>query len=66
MRDPITPAEAAEELRLWADYYEAISRALELLRGGAATAATLPKIVTEHAKAGAAIKRLKEIRGIED
>ena len=66
MRDPITTDEAAEELRLWADYYEAISRALELVGAGVATATTLPKIVAEHAKAAAAIKRIKEIRGIRD
>ena len=66
VREPITPAEAAEELRLWADYYEATERALELVRAGVATATTLPQIVAENAKAAAAIKRIKEIRGIRD
>lgn len=66
MRDPITPEEAAEELRLWADYYEATERALELVRAGVVTAAALPQIVAENAKAAAAIKRIKEIRGIRD
>jgi hypothetical protein len=66
MRDPVTPEEAAEELRLWADYYEAIERALALVRGGVRTAATLPLVVAQDAKAAAAIKRIKEIRGIKD
>jgi hypothetical protein len=66
MRDPITPEEAAEELRLWADYYEAIERALALVRGGVGTAATLPLVGAQDAKAAAAIKRIKEIRGIKD
>jgi hypothetical protein len=66
MRDPVTPEEAAEELRLWADYYDAIERALALVRGGVRTAATLPLVVAQDAKAAAAIKRIKEIRGIKD
>jgi hypothetical protein len=66
MRDPVTPEEAAEELRLWADYYEAIERALALVRGGVKTAATLPLVMAQDAKAAAAIKRIKEIRGIKD
>lgn len=66
VRDPVTPEEAAEELRLWADYYEAIERALALVRGGVRTAATLPLVVAQDAKAAAAIKRIKEIRGIKD
>ena len=64
MRDVITPREAAEERRLWADYYEAIARALEIMRAEGTTATALPHIVEEDTKAAAAIKRLKEIRGI--
>jgi hypothetical protein len=64
VRDPITPSEAAEELRLWADYYEAIKRAVEILRAGEATEVTLRRILTEDAKAAAAIRRIREIRGI--
>lgn len=66
MRETVTPEEAAEELRLWADYYEATSRALELLREGVTSAATLAKILAEDAKAAAAIKRIKKIRAIKD
>jgi len=58
--------EAGEELRLWADYYDAIERALELVRTGLRTPATLAQILAEDAKAAAAIKRIKEIRGIKD
>lgn len=64
MREVIPPDEAAEELRLWADYYEATARAVEIMRGEGTTAATLMRIVAEDAKAAAAIQRIKEIRGI--
>jgi hypothetical protein len=64
VRDVITPSEAAEERRLWADYYEAIARALEIMRTEGTTATVLPRVVKEDTKAAAAIKRLKEIRGI--
>ena len=66
VREAVTPEEAAEELRLWADYYEATTRALELVRTGGTTAATLSLIVAEDARAAAAIKRIKTIRGIVD
>lgn len=66
MRNAVTSEEAAEELRLWADYYEATARALELVRAGGATQETLPQVVVEHAKATTAIKRIKQIRGIGD
>jgi hypothetical protein len=65
MRDEITPAEAAEELRLWADYYEATARILEIMRAEGTTIATLMRIAAEDAKAAAAIARIKAIRGIE-
>jgi hypothetical protein len=64
LRDKLTPAEAAEELRLWADYYEATARALEIMRAEGTTAATLVRIVAEDARASAAIERIKEIRGL--
>jgi hypothetical protein len=53
-------------LRLWADYYEAITRAAEIVRAGWTTGVTLPQILAEEAKAAAAIRRIKEIRGIRD
>jgi hypothetical protein len=65
MRDVIPPEEAAEELRLWADYYEATARALEIMRAEGTTSSTLLRIVAEDAKAAAAIKRIKQIRGIK-
>ncbi len=64
MRDVITPDEAAEERRLWADYYEATARALEIMRAEGTAAAALPRIVEEDARAAAAIQRIKEIRGL--
>jgi cytosine/adenosine deaminase-related metal-dependent hydrolase len=65
MRDEITAAEAAEELQLWADYYEATARALEIMRAEGTTTATLVRIAAEDAKAAAAIERIKAIRGID-
>ena len=64
-RKEITPAEEAEERRLWADYYEATARALEIMRGEGTSAATLLRIAAEDAKATAALKRIKEIRGLQ-
>jgi hypothetical protein len=65
MREEISAEEAAEERRLWADYYEATARALEIMRSEGTTTATLPRIAAEDARAAAAIARIKAIRGIE-
>lgn len=64
-RAEITPAEEAEERRLWADYYEATARAMEIMRAEGTGAATLLRIAAEDAKAAAAIKRIKVIRGLD-
>jgi hypothetical protein len=64
MRDDITTHEAAEERRLWADYYEATARTLEIIRAEGTEGSALPKIIAEDAKAASAIRRIKEIRGI--
>jgi hypothetical protein len=61
----ITTEEGSEELRLWADYYEATARALEIMRTQGTTVAAVAQIVAEDAKAAGAIKRIKEIRGIK-
>jgi DNA invertase Pin-like site-specific DNA recombinase len=61
---PLTPAEAAEVRRLWADYYEAAARALEIMRAEGTSDATLPRIAAENDKAGAALARLMEIHGL--
>lgn len=63
-RAAISPAEEAEERRLWADYYEATARAVEIMRSDGTSVATLLRIAAEDAMAAAAIKRIKEIRGI--
>jgi len=64
VRSKLSEDEAAEERRLWADYYEAVARALEIMRleGTAQPAAT--RIIAEAAAASQAITRIKEIRGI--
>ena len=64
-RNEITPEEEAEERRLWADYYEATVRAVEIMRGAGTGAAILIRIAAEDAKAAAALKRIKEIRGLK-
>jgi hypothetical protein len=64
-RAQITPLEEAEERRLWADYYEATARSLEIMRAEGTGAATLLRIAAEEEKAAAAIKRIKQIRGLQ-
>jgi len=64
MHDASTFHEAAEERRLWADYYEAAARALEIMRAEGTSRSALARILAEDAKASAAMKRIKEIRGI--
>lgn len=64
MHDILTPEEAAEERRLWADYYEAMARVLEIMRRDGTAAGALSRIVEEDTIAGRAIARIKEIRGI--
>jgi len=61
----ITPEEAGEARRLWADYYEATARAVEIMRSEGTSEAALPQIAAESAKASAAMARLKEIYGIQ-
>jgi hypothetical protein len=61
----MTPDEAAEVRRLWADYYEASARVLEIMRAEGTRAAVLPQIAAEATKAEAALRRLKEIHGIK-
>jgi hypothetical protein len=60
----ISTEDGSEELRLWADYYEATARALEIMRSQGTTAAAVAQILAEEAKAAGAIRRIKEIRGI--
>ena len=66
MRAEITSQEAAEERRLWADYYEAIMRALEVIRAqGTNGAVAVMRIVAQHAIASDALARIREIRGLD-
>jgi hypothetical protein len=61
----ISTEEDSEELRLWADYYEATARVLEIMRTQGTTAAAVEQILAEEAKAARAFKKIKEIRGIK-
>jgi hypothetical protein len=54
----------AEELRLWADYYEAMQRALEILRRDGTAHAALSGILAQDTIARRAIGRIKQIHGI--
>jgi hypothetical protein len=53
--------QSAEELRLWADYYEAVTRALEIVRGGCVTPATFREVLAANARASATLTRIKQI-----
>lgn len=64
MRSTISEDEAAEERRLWADYYEAMARVLEIMRLEGTAGAAVSRILAEDATAGRAIARIKEIRRI--
>jgi hypothetical protein len=59
-----TPEEAAEERRLWADYYEAVERLLEIMRREGTSESTLFQIVAEDSTASRAIRRIKQLHGI--
>ena len=65
MRVEITSQEAAEERRLWADFYEATMRAVEIIRSEGTNGAAVKHIVAEHAVASDAVARIKEIRGLD-
>ena len=56
--------EAAEERRLWADYYEAMARVLEIMQREGTVGGALSRIVEEDAIANRAIARIKEIHRI--
>lgn len=63
--DALAAGQSGVELRLWADYYEAVTRALEIVRAGATTPAALSEVLSEHVKAGAVLERIRKIRGTE-
>ena len=64
MHDTLTPAEAAEERRLWADYYEAMVRVLEIMRREGTAESAVPRIAAEDAIASRAIARIKQLHGL--
>ena len=65
MPDTATAGQSGVEPRLWADYYEAVTRTLEIVRAGAITPAALSEVLAEHVKAGAVLERIRKIRGTE-
>jgi hypothetical protein len=64
VRHTLTSEEAAEERRLWADYYEAVERLLDIMRREGTIDAALPRIVEEDSTASRAIARIKRLHGI--
>jgi len=61
VRFTLSEEEAAEERRLWADYYEAMARVLEIMRREGTAGGALSRIAEEDAIASRAIARIKEI-----
>jgi hypothetical protein len=66
VHDTLTPEEAAEERRLWADYYEAVARILEIMRREGTAEAAIGHIVAEDSTASRAIARIKQLHGIPE
>lgn len=64
--DAAASGQSAEELCLWADYYEAATQALEIVRAGGITQIALSQITAHSARATAALKRIRELRGYTD
>jgi hypothetical protein len=63
--DTAKPDETADELRLWADYYDASARALEMVPTGDITGEMLLKIVAEDRGSDDAIDRSSEVRRVK-
>jgi hypothetical protein len=61
----VAPQEAAEELRLWADYYEARARVLEIMSRDGTAGAALSDILNQDSVAQGALARIKKIRGVK-
>lgn len=59
----ITPQEVGEAKRLWAEYFEASSLAMEIGRTEGGNEQTLARIFGADKRAGRAITRIKEIYG---
>jgi hypothetical protein len=60
----LTPQEAEDVRQLLQEYQRAIVFALEIMKTRRIDAASLPKILTQDAKAGRAIERIREIFGV--
>jgi hypothetical protein len=60
----LTPQEAEDVRQLLLEYQRAIVFALEIMKTRRIDAASLPKILTQDAKAGRAIERIREIFGV--
>jgi hypothetical protein len=61
---PVASQVSAEELRLWADYYEARARALEIMSREGTAGEALTQILAEESLADSSLARIKELLGI--
>jgi hypothetical protein len=62
---PAAADQSAEELGLWADYYEAVSRAQAIVRAGGITPAAFQEVVAANSRANATLARIRQLRGPE-
>ena len=60
----VTTQQSPEELRLWADYYEARQRALEIMRREGTAGTALAQIVAQDTLAHRIMARLKQMHGL--
>ena len=59
-------SDSAEERRLWADFYEATARVLEIMRSEGTSEAVLERVAAEQARADKALARIREIRRLRE
>ena len=57
-------SDSVEERRLWADLYEALARALEIMKAEGTGEAVLRRVAAQQALADKALARIKELRGV--
>ena len=56
-------SDSVEERRLWADLYEALKSALEIMKAEGTSEAVLRRVAAQQALANKALGRIKELRG---
>jgi len=64
VRVTVASQKSAEELRLWADYYEARTRALEIMRREGTAGTALTEILAQESLAESSLARIKKLLGV--